>query len=62
MQFVVSDMEWFGFFRLLGGERGVWECRLLSGLPSYSAASGAGASCSGYGRPCDHTAYVPAVL
>ena len=22
-----------GFFRLLGGERGAWECRLLSGLP-----------------------------
>ena len=39
----VEDMEWFGFFRLLGGERGVWECRLLSGLPSYSVASGAGA-------------------
>ena len=32
-----------GFFRLLRGERGVWECRLLSGLPSYSVASGAGA-------------------
>ena len=32
-----------GFFRLLGGERGMWEFRLLSGLPSYSVASGAGA-------------------
>ena len=32
-----------GFFRLLGGECGVWECRFLSGLPSYSVASGAGA-------------------
>ena len=31
-----------GFFRLLGGERGVWECRFLSGLPFYSVASGAG--------------------
>ena len=38
VQFVVGDMEWF-----LGGERGVWECRFLSGLPSYSVASGAGA-------------------
>ena len=36
-------MEWFGFFMLLGGERGVGECRLLSGLPSYSQTSGAGA-------------------
>ena len=43
VQFVVGDMEWFGFFRLPGGERGVWECRLLSGLPSSSEASGAGA-------------------
>ena len=33
VQFVVGDMEWCGFFRLLGGERGVWECRLLSGFP-----------------------------
>ena len=32
-----------GFFRLLSGERGAWECRLLSGLTSYSEASGAGA-------------------
>ena len=24
VQFVVGDMEWFGFFWLLGGERGVW--------------------------------------
>ena len=32
-----------GFSRLLGGERGVWECRLLSGVSSYSVTSGAGA-------------------
>ena len=32
-----------GFFWLLGGERGACECRLLSGLPTYSDASGAGA-------------------
>ena len=43
VQFVVGNLEWDGFFRLLGGERGVWECRLLSGFPSYSEASGAGA-------------------
>ena len=43
VQFVVGDMEWCGFFRLLGGERGVWECRFLSGPPFYSEASVAGA-------------------
>ena len=43
VQFVVGDIEWFCFFRLLGGERGAWECRLLSGLPSFSEASGEGA-------------------
>ena len=39
VQFVVGDME----FRLLGGERAVWECRFLSGFPSYLVASRAGA-------------------
>ena len=63
VQFVVGDMEWFDFFRLLGAQRGVWECRFLSGLPSYLVARRSRcASCSGYGRLCDHTAYVPAVL
>ena len=51
-----------GFFRLLVAnvvcERAcsLWSSLLLSG------ERGRCASCSGYGRPCDHTAYVPAVL
>ena len=38
--FVEGDMERAGFLWLLNGERGACECRLLSGTPSYSEASG----------------------
>ena len=39
--FVEGDMVKIGFLWLLSGERGVFEYRLVSGLPSYFVASGA---------------------
>ena len=42
VQFVVGDMEWLAS-SVAGWRTWWWECRLLSGLPSYSVASGAGA-------------------
>ena len=47
VQCVVGDMEWVGFFWLLGGERGVWECRLPG---AYRA--------SVMDVPCDYAAQV----
>ena len=63
VQFVVGDVEWDWLHQVAGWR--TWCVRVPSSLWSPLLLRGERsrcASCFGYGRPCDYTAQVPAVL